>query len=101
LFRNLERNETSPDTSFASLWNGSSRSHLESLDRRIPDLSACDADLVQGSEGPSSISDDMDEFVAASAEDCMSAANTPPRFSSPCVSDMPSKTKSSTAFDLF
>jgi hypothetical protein len=101
LFRELERQETCPRAAPASLWDGSSRSHLEALDRRIPDHSAHDTDLIGVSEGSPSILDDIEEFVGNSAEDCMSAANTPPRFSSPCLVDKPSKTKVSSAFDLF
>jgi hypothetical protein len=102
LFVGLEHHETCPlVTPVSSLWNGSSRSHLEALDRCIPDQSVHDADLIQGINGLPSNLDEMDEFVGASAEDCLSAANTPPRFSSPCQSDKPSKAKSSAAFDLF
>ena len=102
LFRKLENHETCPflTAGVSSLWNGSSTLHLEALDSRIPDDSAPDADLMQSSIGLSNL-DDIDEFVPASVEDTMSAANTPPRFSSPCVNEMPTQTKRSAAFDLF
>ena len=102
LFRQLQNHETCPfpTSGVSSLWNGSSTLHLEALDSRIPDDSVPDADLMQGSVGLSNL-DDIDEFVSASVEDAMSAANTPPRFSSPCVNDMPTQTKRSAAFDLF
>ena len=104
LFKGLENHETCPflTAGVSPLWHGSSRSHLEAIDSGIPEDSAPDADLVQDSDGLSNL-DDIDEFVSASAEDNMSAANTPPRFSSPCVNDMPTKTKgaAAAAFDLF
>ncbi len=85
----------------SSLWNGSSRSHLEDLDSRFPDDdSASDADLMRASDGSPNL-DDSDDLVSGSVEDVMSAANTPPRFSSPSVNDVLAKTKGSAAFDLF
>jgi hypothetical protein len=99
MFRKLENHKNSPFVPAASsIWNGSSRSQLEALDSCVPDDSAPDADLIQGSESISNL-EDLDEFV--SVEDSLSAANTPPRFSSPIVNDKPSKTKGSAAFDLF
>jgi hypothetical protein len=99
LFKKLENHGNSPFVPVASsIWNGSSRSQLEALDSSVPDDSAPDADLMQGSESISNV-EDMDEFV--SVEDSLSAANTPPRFSSPSVNDKSPKTKGSAAFDLF
>jgi hypothetical protein len=101
LFREIENHNFCPFiTGASSLWNGSSRSHLEDLDSRFPDDSASDADLMRGSDASPNL-DDSDDLVSGSVEDVMSAANTPPRFSSPSVNDVLTKTKGSAAFDLF
>jgi hypothetical protein len=101
LFREIESHNFCPSVMPASsLWNGSSRSHLEDLDSRFPDDSASDADLMRASDGSPNF-DESDDLVSGSVEDVMSAANTPPRFSSPSVNDVLTKTKGSAAFDLF
>ena len=100
LFRELENHERRLNTS--SIWNGSSQIHLETLDSCLPDDTAPDADLLRGgcAECFSNL-EDIDEFIPASVEDAMSAANTPPRFSSPSLNEPTPKKKESRAFDLF
>ena len=100
LFTELENHERRLGT--ASIWNGSSRMHLETLDSCLPDASAPDSDLVRGGSFDCfSNLEDIDDFVPASVEDAMSAANTPPRFSSPSLHDHANKKKESDAVDLF
>jgi hypothetical protein len=78
LFTQLEHQGAHSQQGDSSLWNGSSRMHLEALDSHIPDDSVSDADLLSGQEAPNI--DDMDELVPSSFEESMSAANTLPDF---------------------